>query len=89
MNACIYGVVPTQREQVYFIWIGVLSLDSPRKIEMHKQKSDGWMIVDPPWLNGLRMKQQSFRQWIEQFKWNFLLKEDDDNNDYKDENKEN
>jgi hypothetical protein len=34
LNACIHGVLPMHREQVYFIWIGFLCLDSPRKIEL-------------------------------------------------------
>ena len=36
LNACINGVSPKHREQVYFIWIGVLATNSPRKIEMQK-----------------------------------------------------
>jgi hypothetical protein len=38
------------------------------------------MIVTPPQLNGLRMKQQSFRQCMEWFKWNYILEEEKDNN---------
>ncbi len=40
LNACINGVPPKHREQVYFIRIGVLTAHSPRKIEMQKD-SDG------------------------------------------------
>jgi hypothetical protein len=47
LNACIIGVSPKHREQVYFIRIGVLTVHSPRKIEMQKD-SDGRMMVIPP-----------------------------------------
>jgi hypothetical protein len=47
LNACINGVSPKHREQVYFIWIGVLTVHSPREIEMQKD-SDGRMMVIPP-----------------------------------------
>jgi hypothetical protein len=40
LNACINGVSPKHREQLYFIRIGVLTVHSPRKIEMQKN-SDG------------------------------------------------
>ena len=40
------------------------------------------MIVTPPRLNEFRIKQQSFRQCVEQFKWNYILeKEEDDDTD--------
>ena len=42
------------------------------------------MIIIRPWLNGLRIKQQSFRQCTEQYKWNYLLKDDVDK-DHEDE----
>ena len=84
LNACINGVSPKHSEQVYFIRIGIINDYSPPKNEMQKY-SDGRMIVTPPRLNGLRIKQQSFRQFTEQYKWNYIL----DNNvdeDHKDEN---
>jgi len=34
LNACINGVSPKRREQVYFILIGFLAANSPRKIEI-------------------------------------------------------
>ncbi len=47
------------------------------------------MIVTPPRLNGLRIKQQSFRQCVEQSKWNYLLEKEEkdhiDENDGKDD----
>jgi hypothetical protein len=47
------------------------------------------MIVTPPRLNGFRIKQQSFRQCVEQFKWNYVLeKEEDDDTDADDEDNE-
>ncbi len=52
LNACINWVSPKHREQVYIIRIGVLTVHSPRKIEMQKD-SDGRMMVIPLRLNGL------------------------------------
>jgi hypothetical protein len=72
------GMSPKQRMRSHFIWIGILLLISPRKIEMQKD-NDGQMIV-------LWLKQQSFRQCMEQYKWNYVLEEEEDNNkDDKDE----
>jgi hypothetical protein len=65
INACMNGLPPKHREQVYFIQIGVNADLSPKTIEMQKD-SDGRLIVIPPRLNGLRIKQQSFRQFTEQ-----------------------
>jgi len=85
LNALMKGKPPKHRMKVNFIRIGVLYDNSPRKIEMQKD-SDGLMIVTPPRLNGLRLKQQSFRQCVEQSKWNYLLeKEDEDGVDDDDE----
>ena len=83
INACINGVSPKHREQVYFIRIGIINDYSPRKMEMQKY-SDGRLIVDPPQLNGLRIKQQSFKQFTEQYKWNYILDKNADE-DHKDE----
>jgi hypothetical protein len=89
LNAFVQGESAKHRENVHFIRIGVLHAKSPRKIEMQKD-SDGLMIITPPQLNGLRIKQQSFRQCVEQSKWNYLLEkkeeggkddDDEDNND--------
>jgi hypothetical protein len=65
INACMNGLPSKHREQVYFIRIGVNADLSPKTIEMQKD-SDGRLIVIPPRLNGLRIKQQSFRQFTEQ-----------------------
>ena len=43
--------------------------------------SDGRLIVDPPRLNGLRIKQQSFRKLMEPFVWNYILEKDLDEED--------
>ncbi len=59
-----------------------------------QKDTNGRMIVTPPRLNEIWIKQQSFRQWVEQYKWNYLLKkedeggkdEDDDDNSNKDDN---
>ena len=66
-----------------FIRIGIINDYSPRKIEMQKYR-DGRLIVTPPRLNGLRIKQQSFRQFTEQYKWNYILDNNADE-DHKDE----
>jgi hypothetical protein len=72
INACINGVSPKHRLKGHFIRIGILHHNSPRKIEMQKY-SDGRLIITPPQLNGLRIKRQSFRQFMEQYKWNYKL----------------
>ena len=90
IDAFIQGDSSNKRKDIAFIRIGVLHAKSPRKIEMQKD-SDGLMIVTPPRLNGLRIKQQSFRQCVEQSKWNYLLEKeeeggkDDDDADNNDE----
>ena len=66
LNACINGVSPKHRLKGHFIRIGILHHNSPRKIEMQKY-SDGRLIITPPQLNGLRIKRQSFRQFMEQY----------------------
>ncbi len=75
LNACINGVSAEHRVKFHFIRIGILANHSPRKVEMQKY-SDGRMIVTPPRLNGLRIKQQSFRQCMEHYKWNYILDAD-------------
>ena len=70
IDAFIQGESSNKRKDIAFIRIAVLHAKSPRKIEMQKD-SDGRMIVTPPRLNGLRIKQQSFRQCVEQSKWNY------------------
>ena len=55
LNACINGVSPKHRLKSHFIRIGILHLNSPRKIEMQRD-SDGRLINTPPQLNGLRIK---------------------------------
>ena len=60
LKACINGVSPKHRLKNHFIRIGILHQNSPRKIE---KDSDGRLIVIPPRLNGLRIKQQSFKQF--------------------------
>jgi hypothetical protein len=85
LNAYVNGTKPTKnREKCHFIRIGVLYADSPRKIEMQKY-SDVRLIVDPPRLNGLRIKQQSFRNLMELFVWNYILEKDLDKEDNLDE----
>ena len=64
IHAFIQGEPPKKRKDITFIRIGVLHANSPRKIEMQKD-SNGRLIVIPPRLNGLRIKQQSFKQLTE------------------------
>ena len=88
LTSFINGVSPVHRVRSHFIRIGRLDANSPRKIELQKY-SDGRMIVTPPRLNEFRIKQQSFRQCVEQFKWNYVLeKEEDDDTDADDEDNE-
>ena len=47
--------------------------------------SDGRLIVDPPRLNGLRNKQQSFKNLMEPFVRNYILEKDLDEEDNSDE----
>jgi hypothetical protein len=63
LNAFMKGEPPKHRGRVYFIWIGILHANSPRKIEMQKD-SDGRMITTPPRLGGLHLKQTIFRRLI-------------------------
>jgi hypothetical protein len=90
IDAFIQGDSSNKRKDIAFIRIGVLHANSPKKNEMQKD-SDGQMIVTPPQLNGLRIKQQSFRQCVEQSKWNYLIEKeeeggkDDDDADNNDE----
>ncbi len=88
LTAFINGTPKLCKEQCHLIQIGIVNNYSPRKIEMQKH-SDGRMIVNPPRLNCIRIKQQSFRQCMEQFKWVFFLEEEDeDNEDDDDEDQE-
>ena len=66
LNAFINGVSPKHREKCHFIRIGVLYANSPREIELQKD-SDGRMISTPPRLNGLQLRQQSFRKFMNPF----------------------
>ena len=75
LNAFMKGKPPKHRERVYFIRIGILHANSPRKIEMQKD-SDGRMIVTPSRLSGLCLQQSSFRRLIEPMLWNYILDND-------------
>jgi hypothetical protein len=83
LNAHVNGVSPKNRQQVYFIQIGVLTVHTPQKVELQKD-GYGQMIITPPRLNGLCLKQQPFRQCMEKYKWNYIL-EDNVDEDHKDE----
>jgi hypothetical protein len=84
LNAYVNGTKPTKnREKCHFIRIGVLHANSPRKIE-EQMGQDGRLITIPPRLNGIGIKQQSFRQFTEQYKWNYILDKNADE-DHKDE----
>ncbi len=77
LNAFINRTPKIDKKNYHFIRIGVLNSYSPRKVKM-QQNMYGVMIVTPPWLNRLRIKQQQFRQCMEQLKWNSILKEEKD-----------
>ncbi len=72
LDAYVNGVSPKNRQQVYFMWIGVLAINSPRKIEMQRY-SDGRMNTTPPRLNRLYFRWQSFRKLMDPFVWNYVL----------------
>jgi hypothetical protein len=72
LKAFINGTPKICKEQCHFIRIGILTVDSPRKIEMQKD-SGGRMISTPPRLNGLRLRQHSFRSLMDPFVWNYVL----------------
>ena len=72
LNTYINGVSPKHRVKSHFIWIGVLTVHSPRKFEMQKD-SDSQMMVIPPRLNGLLLQQQSLRKVMDPFLWNYIL----------------
>ena len=83
-NAFINGTKPTKvKVKIHMIRIGVLDDHSPRKVEIQKD-NHGPMMVIPPRLNGLWLKQQTFRESMEDFKWNHLFELENnskDNND--------
>ncbi len=83
IDAFIQGESTKKRKDITFIRIGILHFNSPRKIEMQKDR-DGRLIAIPPQLYWLRIKQQSFRQFTEQYKWNYILDNNADE-DHKDE----
>jgi hypothetical protein len=51
LNAFMMGMSAKQRVRSHFIWIGVLAVDSPKKIKMQRY-NDSQMIILPPQLNG-------------------------------------
>jgi hypothetical protein len=72
LTALINGTPKIRKEQCHFIQIGIINDYSTRKIEMQKD-GDGQMIVTPLQLNGLWIKQQSFRQCMDPFVWNYVV----------------
>jgi hypothetical protein len=72
LNPFLNGV-SQHREQCHFIWNGILTVKSARKIEMQKCRSDGQMISTSPRLNGLQLRQQSFCKIMDPFTWNYVL----------------
>ena len=67
INACILEVSAKHRVKVHVIQIGVSTDRTPKTIEMQKY-SDGQLIITPPQMNGLRIKQFSFRQFMEHYR---------------------
>jgi hypothetical protein len=64
----------------HFIRIGIINQYSPRKVEM-QHNMYGVMIITPPRLNWLRIKQQQFRQSMEQLVWNTIIEKEKDDTD--------
>jgi hypothetical protein len=72
VNAFIKGMSSMHRMKIHFIWIGVLAVDSPRKIEVQRY-SDGRMKTTPPRLNGLHFRLGTFRESMDPFVWNYVI----------------
>jgi hypothetical protein len=66
LTSFILGVSPKHRVRSNFIWIGILAVDSRRKIELQRY-SDGRMKTTPPRLNGLHFRWQTFRELMDPF----------------------
>jgi hypothetical protein len=69
------------RQPFYAVRIGVMSLQSPSKIELQKNTRNGILITTPPRLNGLGIKTQSFQRIADPFIWNFILENSMDEED--------
>ena len=80
INACINGLPPKHREQVYLIRISVNTDLSPKKNEEQIGR-DGLLITTPPRLNGLGIKNQSFQRIADPFIWIFILENSMDEED--------
>jgi hypothetical protein len=72
--------VHNNKKNHHFIWIGVINQYSTRKVEM-QQNMYGVMIITPPRLIRLRIKQQQFRQSTEQLVWNTIIEKEKDDTD--------
>ena len=74
LTSFILGVSPKpkHRARSNFIRIGVLAVDSPRKIEL-KRYSDGRMKTTPPRLNGLHFRWRTFRELMDPFVWKYII----------------
>jgi hypothetical protein len=70
-------IVDKNKKNHHFIRIGVINQYSPRKVEM-QQNMYGVMIITPPRLIRLRIKQQQFRQSTEteQLVWNTIIEKE-------------
>jgi hypothetical protein len=78
LDAFINGMpkIDKNKKKYHFLRIGVINSSSPRKVEKQENKY-------PPRLNRLRIKQQQFRQSVEQLIWIAIIEEekDDDTED--------
>ena len=83
IDAMINGTTASwdNRRPFYTVWIGVMSLQSPSKIELQKDTRNGLLITTPPRLNGLGIKTQSFWRIADPFIWNFILENSMDEED--------
>ncbi len=68
------------RRPFYAVWIGVMSMQSPSKIELQKDRN-GLLNTASPRLNWLRIKTQSFQRIADPFIWNFIIEKNTDDND--------
>ena len=67
--------VDKNKKNHHFIRISIINQYSPRKVEM-QQNMYGVMIITPPRLIWLRIKQQQFRQSTEQLVWNTIIEKE-------------
>jgi len=89
VHAFVNGTKPTKdMVKIHMIRIVILDYHSPRKIEMQND-SAGQITVTPQRLNQLHIIRQSFRHFMEQYKWKCILEDDGDEDHEDGDNDEN